>query len=511
MQNMAQEMNLSITIPPAKDIFKPASWLNKIDFINHSVLFNNVLITVLAETGGGKSTFIELLMSGLDSQIKAHVIKIKPPFSQENFLNELAGIFHLRTETMATPRSLVQQINERKAHTLIVVDDAHHLSDEFLQNILMEISQQEQPYFHLCLVSDFSIVAALNKLEGTALANLIQTLEPGALTEAETKSYLLSNLPAPRRLDQSMSDKRLEQFYQITGGNIARINKEMTAYFCQEPQKSLGRGSTRAPKYVGVAASFAVVMLASLYVWQNQDLFKKQNVLTEKESAGMSEPELSSTIPAIQIERHPVLSSEIPGLSLKNTTEAKREDSYIPPFNLSAVIQAVQPPPLKRVVDIILDEEDKDNNSLVVMDKVVVIPKPSRRGSIDENPQGRLERKVISSRELPKTIHQGPSIAQISAVALNAATQQKITGKSGYTVQLLASQKIEDLKRFINQHHLDNTSIRMVRRGDNSWYILTLGEYARMDQAQTVAKNLPHFLTQFKPWIRSTAGLTNVG
>ena len=36
-----------------RSLFKPSSWLSEIDFINHLVLFNNVLVTVLSEKSGG--------------------------------------------------------------------------------------------------------------------------------------------------------------------------------------------------------------------------------------------------------------------------------------------------------------------------------------------------------------------------------------------------------------------------------------------------------------------------
>lgn len=272
MQNSVQESENKETAS-SQNIFKPSAWLTKIDFINHLILFNNALITVLTEEGGGKTTFCELLQTSLDSQIKSHLLKATPPFSQTDVLAQLATLLHLRTDTELSFANLIQQVNERKAHVVVIIDDAQHVADNFLYELLTELKQQgEQCFFHLCLVSDFSLVASLNKLEAASLDNLIHRIEPGALTEMETKTYVLSKLSSPKRIDLTMSDKRLEQFYQLTGGNIARINKQMMSYFCPESLRSKDLQRSSHSKYIGLGATCAVALLASVYIWQNQDL-----------------------------------------------------------------------------------------------------------------------------------------------------------------------------------------------------------------------------------------------
>ncbi|KTD24802.1 DamX-like protein [Legionella lansingensis] len=509
MQNMTQESTQEVNADPS-ELFKPAAWLAKIDFINHLVLFKNALITVVAEEGGGKTTFIELLQSGLDSQIKSHVVTATPLFTPTGFLEELAKTFHLSIDNEFNIHNLIQQINERKTHTLIVIDDAHYASESFLNEVLLELGQEgEQTFFHLCLVSDFSIMANLNKLEATPFGSLIQILEPGALTENETKTYLLKALPAPKRLDKTMSDKRLEQFYQLTGGNIARINKEMLHYFCSEALKVPSTRNSHLAKYLSLTATFVVAVLAGIFVWQNQDRFRHVEPVTAatlekaKQIGGLAS-HLASIISMPSGDQEALI-SEIPAYDNDRTA------SYIAPFNLSAMIQAVQPPPLKRVVDIVLDEDEQENNSLVLMDKVVVIPKTI------SNPHARkvadLERNVLSARELPKPISAPAFSKDAPAVVASAIpVERKVTAGGQYTVQLVASQRLEDIQRFMRLHHLsENTKIRKTKHQGHDWFVLTLGEYSGFTQAQQAANSLPASLSQFKPWIRSMTDLNAVG
>ncbi|KTC85659.1 MULTISPECIES: AAA family ATPase [Legionella] len=473
--------------PVTKQVFKPSSWLTKIDYINHLVLFNNVLIAILAEQGAGKSTFAELLQSSLDSQIKTHVMKAVAPFSQPEFLAQLDAAFHFRMDTEISLAKLVNQINERKAHVLIIIDDAQHLPDSFLQEVLFEIKHQgEGGFFHLCLVSGFSLVASLNKLE----PNLIHTLEPGALTEVETKTYLLNSLSSLKVLDKAMTEKRLEQFYQMTGGSIARINSQMKDYFCPEPMNTADRRKSFV-RNLGFLATAAIALMASSYIWQNQFLPSSTQALEELEYeinepvAEISQP-LPSLVPLVpSLEKEQVLVSQLPDIN----HELASRPSQIPGWLASAVKQQVQPSP-KRIVDVALDEESDD--SMVVRDRVVVIPKTLHATEKAAKPAPKI---VTAVQTIPSKIGQA-----------------RMSTGSQFTIQVLASRKRDDVMHFVNSHKMAaNTKIRLTKRDGLDWYVLTIGEFGQMDQAQAAIRGLPAELAKFNPWIRPVAQLKAVG
>ena len=85
-------------------------------------------------------------------------------------------------------------------------------------------------------------------------------------------------------------------------------------------------------------------------------------------------------------------------------------------------------------------------------------------------------------------------------------------GLSGYTIQLLASQDLDRVKRFAQAHHLNSkTQVRRVHRNGADWYILTLGDYAQHQEAQNAVRHLPKDIAQFKPWIRTVSDLKALG
>lgn len=502
-------MSIEAVLPESKpntktDIpFKPGSWLTKIDFINHLVLFNNKLISVVAEQGGGKTTFVSLLKSSLDSAIRSHIICAVAPFSSSSFLSQLSEAFHLRKEAEITASSIVEQINERKAHVLLIIDDAQHLPDSFIQQILPEITKQgSSGYFHLCLVSDYTMTASLNSMDKEFFASSVHSIELGSLTESETKTYLLRNLPSPKRLDKTMTDKRLAQFYDMTGGKIAQINCQMIEFFDADTLVPAKKSKGNLFKLVNRTAIAAIVLGGGYGIWQHQDLLlAKYQRTTSNKPAKMDKVAELTIIPKVQ-----------------QVVELKQNDavlaSYIVEWTLGSVNHVAQYAPKRTNLfefDSLDDDEDTDEDlaKLVEMDKVVVIPKPASKpiavasiAAVAKNPVKpvnlQLKSSLVSIAEVPKPA----TIAQSDMPVISTS------GKANYTIQLLASSNKEDLNRYIKNHPtIKQATIRKVERKGSAWYVLTYGQFGQREDAR-VAMNK---LTEFKPWIRPLAGLTSVG
>ena len=149
------QSELAAVIQP-RILLKPDSWLSKIEFINHLILFNNTLITVLSEKAGGKTSFASLLQEHLDPQINPLLITIKAPCNREDIITSIAEQFHLKQDEHTDMSSLVAQINERRAHVLLLIDDAQHLPEVFIKEVMLAIKNQEGfNFFNICLFSDY--------------------------------------------------------------------------------------------------------------------------------------------------------------------------------------------------------------------------------------------------------------------------------------------------------------------------------------------------------------------
>ena len=337
--------------------FKPSSWLAKINFINHLVIFNNVLMVVAAEKGAGKTTFMKLLRQGLDADIQSMVMSATPSFSNDDLINQVMDILHLELpeEALMGLDGLFDMINARQSHVLMMIDDAQYLSSYCLNELLVQIKKRENNhFFHVCLFSDFSLVNLLNQLHRAEYKDFIHIIEPGSLSEIETKTYILSHFTT-NELEKGLTDDRMNQFYHLTSGNIARINTHLTSFF---------KSSELKRSYVG-RLSFAVVVLGAILI-NSSYWWYKQNKVESIEGLAARAKLLHEFDVA-----HSSVEKGLPHLKKHNL-------SQILPYTVAAVHLPIQPAPLKRVLVDSFETEDSFQDRFVVLDKVVVIPDPKK-------------------------------------------------------------------------------------------------------------------------------------
>lgn len=472
------------TAIPARTLFKPSSWMTKIDFISHLVLFNNVFMTVLSEKKGGKTSFCSLLLNQLDQQIKSVFIAAKVPCEREAVLGAIATQLHLNVDSNTSVASLVAQINERKAHVLLVIDDAQHLPEELIKEFIISIkSQEDSGFFHLCTVSDYSVVATLNKLVSGQFENLIHTIELSALTNSETRTYVLQRAMMERLINKPLSDSQLEKLYRQTQGSIAKINADLESFiFNSAPEKE----KSTATLVKKASLSLAMAAVAGFSFVYLSDLGKT----TEQA------PIAVTSLPSIK---------EAINEQVKEVVEVL---SYIPSLHDNSVIQLVQNTlPKKQILDIA--EEDQLPNTVALVDKVIVIP------SVTKNTAERESRLADNTAIHEAQLKQPTQFDQAKASVLVPAKQAlvaQMVNTTGYTIQLAASHQQKDLSRFKQSNDLyAETKIRHFSNQKEGWYVLTLGEFSTRAQAQEQIKKLHSTIGKLKPWVRPVSGLKDVG
>ncbi|MBA2709804.1 MAG: SPOR domain-containing protein [Tatlockia sp.] len=363
MQNQANGPDAKERNLIAQQVFKPGCWLTKIETIK-KLVHSNILITVLAEPASGKTTFINLLKSETETIIQTWVLSASSSFSEQDFLSQLSAALNKNFNSETTFASLAAQIFEMKVPILIIIDDAQFLTESFLQAILFELKRQgNEGFLHFCLVADHSLINFLEKFE----QEYIQIIEPGNLTVSETKTYLYSILPAPKKLNKVMTEKELEKFYELTKGNIAAINTLISYFYPKSVLKSKDK-TNYLLRTAGFLATAAVALVTSSYIWPEHFLPSSKNLNNHENThpiAEIAQP-LPSLIPEIP-KRNPILNSQLVNIS----HEIETKGSQIPSWKVASTSQQVHPSPKRNDISI---KNEKDA-ARILRDRVVVSQK----------------------------------------------------------------------------------------------------------------------------------------
>lgn len=463
-------MNSIIVSDELETLIEPASWLIKIDFLNQFILNHNVLISFLGEQGGGKTTFAHLLQDKLEPSVRSVFLTASTPFDRTAFLENLCCMIDFEgTGSIAT---IAAQVNEQKSRTLLMIDDAAFLPESFVRELLDVIKQQrEYGYFHVCLFSDFSLVKMTSRLARDDYKDMIHSIELQPLNDDEAKAYVQARIALHPENFGKISDKRFQQFFELTEGYIAAINTKWADFFSSKVSWSLPWNRS--------VLSYGVIPVIFLFV------VGVGYLLFSPSGAQVSEPVTLADIAMDSIR------IELPMVS------------DIPFYQRDAVSQPMQMVSLQKAALLVKNEEDEDNlvvdESLVVMDKVVPVPKVIVPVT---------EKKALKQRVKPqvsKIIHNRQVKKRVVAIRPKAPSQKVISPSGKYTIQLMASRNKSKLNRLVSRY----PGVKM--HGFNNhgaiWYVLTKGDFADKQHAQNALRTLPQNLAQFKPWVRSTSTL----
>lgn len=84
-------------------------------------------------------------------------------------------------------------------------------------------------------------------------------------------------------------------------------------------------------------------------------------------------------------------------------------------------------------------------------------------------------------------------------------TQVASNERGDFTMQLMASDKMSDLKAFAQAHNLNQVHYYRTSLRGKPWYMLTYGQYNSEEQAMSALAQLPSDLKVNHPWVKSFA------
>lgn len=114
------------------------------------------LIVLTGEVGTGKTTALRWILRRLDSTVLAAYI-FNPRLSIEEFYQQIAQMFGIKnwtnkTELLTEMGRVLEERHERGLRTILIVDEAHELSDYVLEEIRLLLNFESDDAKHLQIV-----------------------------------------------------------------------------------------------------------------------------------------------------------------------------------------------------------------------------------------------------------------------------------------------------------------------------------------------------------------------
>jgi type II secretory pathway predicted ATPase ExeA len=190
---------------------------------------------VLGMSGTGKSSLVSVL-ADQDKTLRPFVPIVFPSLESDELLRMIAQELndhspspHSRTdELLRTIQKALHQHCSSGAKPVICFDDAHLLSDDALQSVVLPLLNMAELDAHcrlsVLLVGQPVLAANIRRI-GSLSERVAVTTALQGFTHSETADYVRSCVTSAGGSLELFSDKAIDRLFEVTAGNPRRINR----------------------------------------------------------------------------------------------------------------------------------------------------------------------------------------------------------------------------------------------------------------------------------------------
>jgi type II secretory pathway predicted ATPase ExeA/phage tail protein X len=203
--------------------------------LRYGVMERQGFVLLTGEVGTGKTTMLRALLPSLDKRVK-YVHMANPLLSPREFISYLIlsafeNKIHFRTksEFLIAFEAFLSKVQQRSMHFLLVIDEAHKLSFDLLEEIrlLSNMETAEEKLISIFLVGQPELNDRLNEPRCRPLLQRISVryhIPP--LDAKETREYVMTRLKkaGSKRADAIFPGKTTDAIHQYSQGYPRMIN-----------------------------------------------------------------------------------------------------------------------------------------------------------------------------------------------------------------------------------------------------------------------------------------------
>jgi DamX protein len=473
--------------PDLRFLFEYASLEQCFTMLKRLVEGTEIIILVIGEAGSGKTTLLKRYLSSSEASWKTCRIRI-PPVAE-------AKQSSLDKDVDSYPAHIRQDV----ADPIIIIDDAHKLTQKQLKGLLQNAqssssARKVKRFVFFCEPSLNETVSTIAKTlaDETAISKIFLP----AMTREETVAYLNYRLALAGYVGRSLfRSSFIKQLHRSTGGLPGRINVMADQWLKKEYsiRKQLRRSFQsrihRRRKIVAWAtAGFAFIILSLVVLYRYQ-----------------STPELQPEVPK--------LAKTVIRKKIVIADHLEKTPPVIPEILSSEKIKGQPPPtlpPPKKPIEVAKTTEPQISSEPPVTAEPLVSSKPTVLSEPPVAPEPpELSEPIVSSKPPvePETVVEKQKTEKKTAHREEWLLSQK---SSHYTIQIMGVRNEKWLLRFIHenlpeQHH--EIAYYQTSYKGKDWYPLLYGVYATKEDASTAMKELPKEIKKASPWIRQMSAV----
>ena len=473
--------------------------------LQHHMQFSDLVLIVEGEQGSGKTTLFRQLIQNTIPNLFLISIIAETTDTLLHLQQKMAA--HLKGQ--GTANYLDQDLKNLQVFDqfpIIIVDDAHVLSDTTLQELIRYrslLKHDKETVLKILMFANPGMAATLEDISDLQ-HNQLYVQQMPALTPKQIQAFLEHRLSkAGYRGEAILTPETIQQIHRKSKGKPGQV-MAMAALMIEKYVRNFNRGGGTIIKRLLAATAVLGLIAAAGYYWLNQ-------TPTPAPKFSYSAPTTADAPVAPDESATPTDTASDTATTDSNTTapatptEATVEippDLEPAPVGLSS--SGITPPANTAVVT---PTEIKPHSQLtptpapLVPPAVVIVPK-----------------STIAVAPAPVA---APAPATEPAVVLAPADNAELTtlgikdshwlgtqNPKHWTLQLLGARDTNTLVKYARQHKLsEDCAWYTTQLNGKPWYVLVHRFYTNADSARKGLELLPPEILRGQPWVKSVAAI----
>lgn len=463
-----------------------SAWQQHAELVTHLCHFSQNILLILGQAESGKSTFFEYFTSQPHTGLKICALSATLSGNVESLLQAVAAGFALNWENAADTSFALRTkaiASYQLAHEtwVLMIDDAHLLSDEQIAALLqlVQFNEEARAQLHLVLLGESSLET---RMFTPNLANDAQgkvysiELEPWTLHDL--KRFFAKNTAIPLLTSEQIADI-YARTRGLPGAVIHEERLQQNSFI--EGASTMTKQSAKRWTHPIVLGAVTGFLLGGAYLLVNSTQ-EEEMINAPVNTAQVDEGWESNAINKPRIDQ--------------SDEKVAMEEEPAPIVQSQAAIST----PAKAMV--------------APTESVAAASTPVAATTIAPEVITTGETKTVASDTLAQTNTATQTVTQIAdntqtvkqtpvSKALSKEEEYLLTvDKHYYTLQLVGARNEKSVQQYIQKNQLEEHAyLYRTKLSGKDWYVVVIGEYPSMEEAKMAAADFPSHIAA-KPWIR---------
>ncbi|MCW8853918.1 MAG: AAA family ATPase, partial [Gammaproteobacteria bacterium] len=501
----------------SKEVYLDSTITQLVDSLKHHIQFSPLLLIVEGEYGSGKTTLFRYLSQSEITNIKLLPIQAEASDTLIQIQHKMS--FHL--QDLGAANYLDDNLKQLKTFDtmpVLIIDDAHTLSDIIFQELLRyksQLHQDKEIDLKILLLANPGMAETIEKISDLGHNQLYVQSMP-VFNEKQILNFCQHRLLVSGYSGQPVLDNNNAQQILKKSKGLPLLILESASRIIEKNLKKKSRPDFSIKKLALPAIALIIIFIGlGIYLFKPAPSTKMPiadyavpeppQAQHEQPQTLLQQPEPTETVESASQKPEPALAPTDTEELTISVTDSITADSPEQPDEPAIPDSPAQPaaPAETRTTQTLIASSTPTKE--IIKHKTVSEPaKTIISDNVQKKPVAKIPPSTTKKPDIISSPSIHPALTELTKMGIHDHQWLLQQNSSHWTLQILGAREPQTLLKFAKQHKLaDDSAWYETQLSGKPWYIIVHRFYTDKEIARSSIGRLSTELKQAKPWVKN--------